>query len=316
MSRVDDMPGYMASLAAAAVMAVTAVLHDVPPLYQSDAAVCCHLNDIFASIGRGWTTLAGYLLLWCVSAWTTRVNRRFNVEEGTSALPSSFFIIATASMPGFLTGITPGVLMALASILSFRWMFGCIDREQKAQPMFLVGTLMAFGSMVEYAFIPLGAAMAVAAAGLGLFDIRSVAGYVMGLMTPYILVYGFMITNPPALTCPALWWLAGSTSWPAVIVAGVTALTAVILMLRSAVTPPARSSRGIALNRALISVLFILIIAMGADYRNFTAYFPSVALITGFGVAGLSGERNTASAATILIVALAVVYITCFIFAL
>lgn len=314
MSRVDDMPGYLAALACTAIMALTAWWLDVVPLTMTDAAIC--IRDWPAWIpGSFMMTLAGFLLLWIVSVITTRVNRRFNVEEGTSALPSSFFLMATAAVPGLVAGLSPAVMMALVTILALLWMFGCIDREQKAQPMFLAGTAVAFGSTVEYSFIPLAIAIACAAGSLGILSVRSVTGYIFGLITPYILLMGFMLVPLSDISVPDIYTLPVFDSWPAVVATGITSLIAVLLMLREAVTPSNRSSRSLALNRAINIVLMIMIAAMAVDFHNFAAYIPTVALLTGFSVAGVTGIRSNTRTPSLLTAIIMIVYIILFIIA-
>lgn len=314
MSRVDDMPGYLAALTCTAIMALTAWWLDVTPLTMTDAAIC--IPDWPAWIpGSFLMTLAGFLMLWIVSVITTQVNRRFNVEEGTSALPSSFFLMATAAVPRLVAGLTPAVMMALVTISALLWMFGCIDREQKAQPMFLAGTAVAFGSTVEYSFIPLAIAIVCAAGCLGILSVRSVTGYIFGLITPYILLIGFMLVPVSRITMPDIYTIPVFDSWPAVVSIALTTLIAVLLMLREAVTPSNRSSRSLALNRAINVMLLIMIAAMAIDFHNFVAYIPTVALLTGFSVAGITGAGTNTRTPSFLTAILMMVYIILFIIA-
>lgn len=313
MNRVDDMPGYLAALFIAAIMALTTYLTDSPLWSNPEGPVCLTgWQSLFPS--RILSALTAFLLMWVVSVIVTRVNRRYNVEEGTSALPSTIFLLATACVPSLTGGVSAALLMALATILSLKVLFERYEKEYTARELFLTATLCSFGSMIQYAFIPLGAAVLAAAAVLGEVNIKSALGFLFGIITPYLLVVGFGLVDIWSISIPYIWSVAPDYHYTTVITAGITALAALMLTMRQAVTPPNRSSQSMALNRAVNTVLLIMIAAMAVDWVNFPAYIPTVAMLTGFAVASLGGDRNNSSV-NVLSVILAIIYIVLFVIA-
>ena len=313
MNRVDDMPGYLAALFIAAVMALTTYLTDSPLWDNPEGPVCLvGWQSLFPS--RLLSALTEFVLLWLVSVAATRVNRHYNVEEGTSALPSTIFLLASACVPSLLGGVSAAMLMPLVCILSLRGLFKSYEREYTAREMFLVATLSSFGSMIQYAFIPLGAAVLGAAAILGEIRVKSLIAFIFGLITPYLLVVGFGLVDIFSISIPFIWSVAPTFHYTTVITAGITALTALMLTMQQAVTPPNRSSRSLALNRAVNTILLAMIAMMAIDWVNFPTYIPTVGLLTGFAVASLGGDRNN-SAVNVLSIILAIIYIVLFIIA-
>lgn len=312
MSRVDDMPGFLAALLAAAAMFLTAFFA-APEAAPAAPGICEAAAHIPAPVPLLGCAL-GYAVLWLVASLSSGLNRQYNVEEGTSALPATFFVVGTAALPAVGQGLSTALLLPLGAIIALRLMFACHERETSARELFLVASTLSFGSMLSYAFIPLAFAAAVAAATLREFDIRSIPAFIFGLAAPYAIVIAFGIVDPSEISLPEI-YAAAPPAWPYVASAAITALTALMLLMRQAVGPSARSSKALALNRAINILLIIMIAAMAADFNHIIDYLPAVMLLAGFPIAGMAADRN-ATSPTVIVFFLALAYITLFFFAL
>ncbi len=305
MSKVDDMPGYLAALAAAATASVTAFFSGAQPLLRTDAYICP--PDISQWLTQPlWGFLTQALVLWAVSAAAIQLNRRHNLEPGTSALPATFFLIATAAVPAVTVSLSSASLLAAAAVLALWQLLPRADRDA-TRALFLAASAASFGAMTQYAFIPLALALLLAAAILGQLNAKALAAYLMGLAAPWAIMLGFGAVSPFDIRLPEMWESGITSQWAALAAAALTALTGIVLMIRTAMAPPSRSTLIMRQNRAIGTLLTVMIIAMAVDHTNFAVYVPTVSLLTGFFVAGITGENNNTSP-TPLILTLSAVY--------
>ncbi len=305
MSKVDDMPGYLTALAAAATASATAFCSGVQPLLRTDAYLCS--PDISQWLTEPlWGFAAQALLLWAVSIAAIQLNRRCNLEPGTSALPATFFLIATAAVPAVTVSLSSASLLAAAVVLALRQLLPRAD-SGAARELFLTASAASFGAMTQYAFIPLAIALIPAAAILGQLNAKALAAYLMGLAAPWAIILGFGAVSPFEIRLPEVWENGITSQWAALAAAALTALTGIVLMARAAMTPQTRSTLIMRQNRAIGTLLTVMTLAMAADYTNFAVYVPSVSLLTGFFVAGITSE-NTNASPTPLILTLSAVY--------
>lgn len=305
MSKVDDMPGYLAALAAAATASVTAFFSGAQPLLRTDAYICP--PDISQWLTQPlWGFLTQAIVLWAVSAAAIQLNRRHNLEPGTSALPATFFLIATAAVPAVTVSLSSASLLAAAAVLALWQLLPRADRDA-TRALFLAASAASFGAMTQYAFIPLALALLPAAAILGQLNAKALAAYLMGLAAPWAIMLGFGAVSPFDIRLPEMWESGITSQWAALAAAALTALTGIVLMIRTAMAPPSRSTLIMRQNRAIGTLLTVMIIAMAVDHTNFAVYVPTVSLLTGFFVAGITGENNNTSP-TPLILTLSAVY--------
>lgn len=305
MGKVDDMPGFLAALAAAATASVTAFFSGAQPLLRTDACLCP--PDISQWLTQPlWGFMAQAAVLWAVSIAAIQLNRRCNLEPGTSALPATFFLIATAAVPAVTVSLSSASLLAAAAVLALWQLLPRADRDA-TRALFLAASAASFGAMTQYAFIPLALALLPAAAILGQLNAKTLAAYLMGLAAPWAIMLGFGAVSPFEIHLPEMWESGITSQWAALAAAALTALTGIVLMIRTAMAPPSRSTLIMRQNRAIGTLLTVLTIAMAVDYTNFAVYVPTVSLLTGFFVAGITGENNNTSP-TPLILTLSAVY--------
>lgn len=313
MARVDDLPGFILAAVGAAVLTGVAYLFgSATPL--PDSAVCLpapHSWPLYPPVA----CILNFVLLLVIGGAMTIVNRQFNLEQGTSALGASFFLLATAAIPALMHGLSGGMFMAFAMILALFYLFRNYERTDTARPLFITGTLMGWGFPFDYAFIFPAVGMALAAATLRELNVKSACAYIFGLLTPLVILLGFgavgfsdfNFTNPYAR--------GFDYPWPTVACAAVTTLTSLMLLMRQAVVPNNQSSHSAALNRGVNVLLLVMMAAMAADCCNIWLYLPAVNMLAGFVISGLAGDRRFSSSG-LLIFVLITLYITLFCFAL
>lgn len=311
MSRVDDMPAFLGALIAAAVLfALTYFLYSPPAIAEGGLTADCSQINLPRPIAVG----IQFLLLWMIASMVSALNRRFNIEEGTSALPATFFVIGSASLPAVDASLSAAMLLPLGCILTLRLLFISFEREQTAANIFLIASTLSFGSLVSVAFIPLAIGAAIAAAMLRELNLQAIAAFIFGLGAPYAIVIGFGIVDPDAIALPALLSFTFPLGWTYLAVAAVTALTAIFILLRQAVGAITRTSRALAFNKAINVILLIMLAAAALDLSRLVTYLPAIMLLTGFPIASLASERGGSPGALVAI--LSIFFVTIYFFAI
>lgn len=308
------MPGYMLALVGALALTGVAYFFTIPEPSITDTSICCYPPAKWG-IDSLISCISEFLLMWIVSVLMTFLNRKYNLEQGTSALGSSFFLIATAAVPAFTLCLSTPMLMALACILALMYLFRYNEHSQTARPFFIMATFFGWGSLIDYSFLILAIGVYLAAASLREINIKSTLAFLLGILAPYIIMFSigkitfadFYIENP--------YLSEFNYPWTTLVCATVTALTALMLLMRQAVVSNNQSSRANALNRAVNIILLVMIAAMMIDCFNITHYMPVVNMLTGFVISGLAGDRR-ANASGMLIFILITLYIITFCFTL
>lgn len=313
MARVDDLPGFILAAAGAAVLAGVAYLFgSATPL--PDPAVCLpapHAWPLYPPVA----CILNFALLLVIGSAMTIVNRQFNLEQGTSALGASFFLVATAAIPALTQGLSGSMFMAFAIIAGLFYLFRNYERTDTARPLFITGTLMGWGFPFDYAFIFPAVGMALAAATLRELNVKSACAYIFGLLTPLVILLGFGATDFSDFTFTNPYARGFDYPWPTVACAAVTTLTSLMLLMRQAVVPNNQSSHSAALNRGINVLLLVMMASMAVDCCNIQLYLPAVNMLAGFVISGIAGDRRFSSSG-LLIFVLITLYIILFCFAL
>ena len=310
------MPGFVLALIFAAVMSALA-------FFITDTAVNVDDGIAFPAPSQWlpvplWSALAEFGVLWFTGSVASYVNRAYNLEKGTSALPGTIFMVAAASLPILAVSLNAPMLMALATIISLSMMYASYARPAEyPQKLFLIASTVSFGSMVDYSFIPLALALLMAAIVLREVSFRSTLAFILGLAAPYGIMMGFGLLDPSAIRIPDIWAPTETPLSPPYIVAGGAAgLTALLFLLRRAIVPSGRSSKSILFNRAINVILLVMLAAAGADFFNFIAYLPTVMLLIGFLLAGLAGNDGRSQASGPILFILTILFLAIYFFAL
>lgn len=225
------------------------------------------------------------------------LNTRFNLEPGTQGAAGAYFLMATAPVLPLMGSLNAATIMSLVAIWCFKRLFSSRWKQNPAQDLFLVSSLLSLCSMCNYGFALMLIPLLIGAGVLKMLHFKSAIGALMGIAAPYIVVLGLGLVSPQAFHLPpGANPFAGSelpnVASPAVTAAILTAIAGILLLLREAVAIREVSSDEAALNSNINVWLICTIIFSVLDRNNFEVYYPTLCLCTGFRFAGLIGSRR------------------------
>ena len=216
------------------------------------------------------------------------LNRRFNFIPDTSVIFAAVLLVSACAVPALLTRLNSSSLLLLANVLSLQLLFGQYDRSKvSVTPIFLIGTIFSIGSMFHYSFLFFIVIYGCAAAVLKTFGLRGFPALLLGMVAPYWIVLGLGIVPLSALRVPVagVIWQASLPGSEMIWVIAATALTAfagLMMALRNAVSMRTAPTAIRAFNTALTLPALCCLLLSLIDWENFTVYFLSICLFTGF----------------------------------
>lgn len=118
------------------------------------------------------------------------VNKTYNFIRTTEPTLVAVFLIMTCSGPWFTESINTSVLLTLANVMCLGIIFGSYDSPNATREMFILGVVVGFGSMVQYAFLPMASVYLIWALVMKVLRIKETLAFVAGIVCPYWIALG------------------------------------------------------------------------------------------------------------------------------
>lgn len=280
---------------AALVMAAVAFFVDTPAVLPADAGLCFPSPDQwkFPAFFR-W--LFNTALIGAVAVLLSTLNKEYRLIPGSDTIFLGMFLIMAVSNVWISGLFTTSSILAVVNLICMLMLFSCYDRYNSTKDLFVIGTLMSFGSMFQYAFIFMAPVYLIGAIIMKCFDIKVLIAYLMGLAAPYWIVLGFGIVSPDAIHFTRPTHIFAFVSKGDMVVGflnvGLTVALGVLLTLSNTFNAYTGNSKKRACN-AVINLLGIFLLAcMIFDFENLVVYLSSAYFITAFQLGKLFETGN------------------------
>lgn len=235
------------------------------------------LPDIFPS-GNSALIINALLMLGTMVLMVV-INRQFNILRSATYLDVGLLALMQAAVPVALGQVNGGLIVAPVVLLCMHRMFVAYGSSGDVRGVFLSFFLLSAGAAVEYAFVLFIPALWLMLAQMRIFTVRALLASVMGIVTPWILLFGFGVATPQQVALPEIHSIFSVNQWlqrPVLITAaaGFTALLLIGSVLLNVLKTIAYNARARAFNGALNLVSAFTILAMIVDFGNLGAYMP------------------------------------------
>lgn len=283
--------GMTLALAAALAMAAVAFFCAAPQSLGGDMGICLPSPNRWGMTPPGgWIFNLSALLVATVTLYF--FNKQFTVVQGSDTVLTGMFIF-TACSNVWVSGIlTSSGIMALANLICLSVLFGCWQKHNATQEMFLIATILAVGSMFQYAFIFMTPVYLLGAMMLKCFNFRCLVAYLMGLAAPYWVAVGLGIVSVDAFTMPTFTNLFDGFASRSGLLVGmlnvaVTAFIGLILAFNNGVRLYAGNTQRRLYNMVVDLLGVACVMCMLLDFNNMVAYMATLYMITAFQLANL-----------------------------
>lgn len=118
------------------------------------------------------------------------VNKTYNFVRTTEPVLPALFLIMTTSSPLFTTAINTSVLLCMANVVCMGIIFDSYDSKNATREIFMIGVVIGFGSMVQYAFLPMAFVYLLWTLFMKVLRIKETLAFIAGILCPYWIALG------------------------------------------------------------------------------------------------------------------------------
>ncbi|MDE6340585.1 MAG: hypothetical protein K2K97_12530 [Muribaculaceae bacterium] len=244
-------------------------------------------------------------------------NKTYNFISSSDTIPSAAFIFLCGANPWISGLLTSSLLLMGANLICLNLLFNCYRSPKGMEQMFVVGVILALGSMMEYGFIFMIPAYLLISATLKCLHLRSFIAYLMGLVTPYWIGIGLGLIPLDVLSYPSITNLFEDFATKQSLLVGllngaVTILIMVLLILSNAVKLYAGNTRRRLMNNSIVILGIIVSACMICDVDNVTAYFATLYFVVATQLANFFVLHNVRHINTLIFVFVALYLVAYF----
>lgn len=265
----------MIAVAALYVVLTSGMAGFLPP--QGDQGIC------LPSPGEwklpGWVAIGSNVALnIAIMSMMMIVNKTFNVLRAMTWLHVGLFAIMQAALPREIVTLNSGTLLALAVICCIYLLFSCYAQPERVRRVFLAFMVLSLGATTQYSFVVFIPVFWLITVQMRIFNTRTLLASVLGLLTPWVILFGLGIVTPADVHVPEITSVFGDRYLrPALYVFIIAVLTAFLLVISTVLNvlkTIAYNAQARSYNGALTVVASVTIMAMLVNYNNLLAYLP------------------------------------------
>ncbi|MDE6341452.1 MAG: hypothetical protein K2K93_03975 [Muribaculaceae bacterium] len=260
-------------IAALLMIAATAFL--IPPLTpEAEFGLLFSFPSVW--MPSEYSILANTLLIAAAVIGAALLNKKYSfVRSSDTILPTAMTVIL-ASNPVNTSYLGSPVFMLIVNLICLDIIMRSYHSPNATTSLFAIATWLSFGSMVQYAFLLMMLVYPVMAIMIKAFRLKEIIAYLMGLVAPYWVAYGFGLVSVADFRLPSL-----PMSPPAAdgglmlcifVSLGTLALLGLFTVLNNAMLTYSGNMRVRTLNRIINFLGFASLVFMVADFDNFGAY--------------------------------------------
>lgn len=237
-------------------------------LPSADLWIAPAVPDFFAGIaGLGVTTAIMVLL-----------NKVYNVLRSMSWLYIALFGMMMAATPNLATQFYTGTMLTVAVPAGLLLLFSCFKQPAQTRHIFLIFLLLSLLTATQYCFAIYILLFFIGLAQMRVFNMRSVTAALLGIITPWWILFGFGIVTPESIRMPAFVSIFSEIdlddTYLLLIAVGVTVFAMLVCYVLNLLKTIAYNARARAYNGAFTTLALVTVAAMCVDYRNIISYVP------------------------------------------
>lgn len=224
------------------------------------------------------TALIGLITILCFL-----INKSYNFIRTTEPVLVALFMIMAASGPWFTQNINTSVLLCLANVVCLGIIFDSYDARNATQEMFTMGVVIGFGSMVQYAFLPMAFVYFLWALFMKVLRVRETLAFITGILCPYWITLGVGWLHLSDFHFPSLNPLFSYSEDPAEFFILLSAVAIAVVMgfiitLINSVKLYAGNSKVNAMNLCVSTLGAASVVCILVDFDNIHAYVTTLYL--------------------------------------
>lgn len=232
------------------------------------------IPDLFSNAVNFLLLAASAIILWVT-------DRRYALIPGDATAAVAMMLVMASSNRWISGPLNSSCLLLAVNMLCLQVLFGCYRKHNVSQQLFFIATLLALGSMVQYAFLFMIPVYLIGAIIMKCLDLRSALAFLIGLLAPYWTALGFRLVSISDFRMPELGTLeaisaTGTRAFSGLLSAGLTILLGLLMALNNMVRLYSGSTRRRLMNNTLNLLGAFCTVCIAADFTNLTAYLATL----------------------------------------
>lgn len=244
------------------------------------------------------------------------LNKTFNVLRCMTMLQSTLFLCMTLATPWHLAMLTSGTVVALVAMACCFILFAEYGNAADCQRrVFLTFLLLSGGAAVDATFAALVPIYMFACAQMRVMNLRTILAVLMGIATPWIILLGFGIIKPDALSAPRFTGYAGLSApgaSAAAIAAAFTAFVGIAAWTQNVMKILTYKAQSRAMLSLLTLLMAVCVIGVAVDPSAAQSMNPLLACCVALQLGHAFGAIHTASRSWIAIAGIIIIYLAFF----
>lgn len=225
------------------------------------------------------------------------LNKSYNFVKSPQPVGQIAFFLTAGSNVLVTSALGASSLLLAANFLCFSFIFDAYRKRNATQEFFIVATIIALGSMVQYAFLMMIPVFIIAGFILQAMRIREFLAFVMGLVAPFWVGFGLGLLSPADFKLPVPSYLFSYPSIegpmaPVLLNVGLTALVAFLSGIDNVVRLYAGNSRVLAFNNVISIAGLAACAGIIIDFNNMSAYLAVLYFSASYQTANLFPLRT------------------------
>lgn len=205
------------------------------------------------------------------------LNKTFNLLRSLTMLPGTAFLCMQMATPEYLLHIQAGTILCLVVIACMFVMMANYANPCAQRSVFLVFFLLSGCSTFDNCYIAYLPVFWMACAQMKIFSLRTIIASLLGLATPWILLFGFAIIDPDDFNPIKLSIISNmqmSSMAYMLVTVGVTLLVAIVSWLQNIMKILSYNAQSRAQLGMIAVTMLITIVAMAIDFDDIYGYLP------------------------------------------
>lgn len=244
-----------------------------------------------------WSWCVNTFLIGLIALLLFLVNSSYNFVRTTEPTLVAVFIIMAASSPWFTRELNTSVLLCLANVVCLGIILDSYQSRNATREMFTIGVVIGFGSMVQYAFLPMAMVFIIWALFMKVLRIKETLAFLAGLICPYWIALGTGWLPLSSLHFPALNPLFSYDRDPSAFILllaaiGIAAIPGFMLTVINSIKLYAGNSKVNAMNLCVSTLGGASVVCILVDFDNMPSYVITLYMATAVQLANINALWN------------------------
>lgn len=274
------LPGLLASIAISVILLILTLCLSPNFVPAGDMGLSLPSpNEWHLTRFIGWL-LGAVVLFLCVTV-ISQANQEYHfVPTADYVLPALLLIfLATNALTTFR--ISTSTLLLATNIVTLYLLFGTYEAYNATRKFFIIGSFIAFGTMIQYAFLMMIPVYLIGGIVMKSMRFRELIAFIFGLAAPYWIFIGFGITPLENFKMPEGLQILNTSHtdhFIALISGGIMAVLGIIFSLNNSVRLLTRNARLRAMHITINAMGLIAVLGLVFNFNNFVAYLGTISL--------------------------------------